>query len=106
VVVDAVARLVPGVLGDIESAESDSHYDGILGPPTYTRPEEYRGLKVPDVLLSGNHEKIRLWRRAAALKATRDRRPDLLEATELTTEDLDILDEIEQEETDQAEGQT
>ena len=101
VVVDAVARLVPGVLGDIESAETDSHFDGLLGPPTYTRPEEYRGLRVPDVLLSGNHEKIRLWRRKSALRVTKERRPDLLDATKLTDEDPEILDEIEQEDADE-----
>lgn len=101
VIVDAVARLVPGVLGDIESAETDSHFDGLLGPPTYTRPEEYRGLRVPDVLVSGNHEKIRLWRRKAALRVTKERRPDLLDATKLIDEDLEILEEIEQEDTDE-----
>ncbi len=101
VIVDAVARLVPGVLGDIESAETDSHFDGLLGPPTYTRPEEYRGLRVPDVLVSGNHEKIRLWRRKAALRVTKERRPDLLDATKLIDEDLRILEEIEQEEVDE-----
>ena len=97
VIVDAVSRLVPGVLGDIESAETDSHFDGLLGPPVYTRPEEHREQRVPDVLLSGNHEVIRLWRRKAALRATRERRPDLLEAAELTDEDKRILDEIERE---------
>jgi len=101
VIVDAVARLVPGVLGDIESAETDSHFDGLLGPPTYTRPEEYKGLRVPDVLVSGNHEKIRLWRRKAALRVTKERRPDLLDATKLIDEDLRILEEIEQEEADE-----
>ncbi len=97
VIVDAVARLLPGVLGDMESAETDSHFDGLLGPPVYTRPEEYQGQQVPDVLLSGNHERIRLWRRKAALRATRERRPDLLQAVELTDEDERILDEIERE---------
>ena len=97
VIVDAVARLVPGVLGDIESAETDSHFDGLLGPPVYTRPEDYGEQRVPDVLLSGNHEKIRLWRRKAALRTTRERRPDLLDAAQLTDEDKRILDEIERE---------
>ncbi len=101
VIVDAVARLVPGVLGDIESAETDSHFDGLLGPPTYTRPEEYRGLRVPDVLVSGDHERIRLWRRKAALRVTKERRPDLLDATKLVDEDLEILEEIEQEDTNE-----
>lgn len=98
IVVDAVARLVPGVLGDIESAETDSFFDGLLGPPCYTRPEEFRGMRVPDVLLSGNHERIRLWRRKEALRATRERRPDLLENRELNDEDRSILSEIEKEE--------
>ena len=97
VVVDAVARFVPGVLGDIESAESDSFYDGLLGPPSYTRPEEFRGLTVPDVLLSGNHEKIRRWRRKTALRVTRERRPDLLGKAELSDEDRMFLEEIERE---------
>ena len=95
VVIDAVSRLVPGVLGDIESAQTDSFFEGILGPPTYTRPEEYRGVRVPDVLLSGNHERIRRWRRERALEATLSRRPDLLEKTELTDEDREILDDID-----------
>jgi tRNA (guanine37-N1)-methyltransferase len=95
VMVDAVARLVPGVLGDIESAETDSFQDGLLGPPSYTRPEVFRDMRVPDVLVSGNHEKIRLWRRKAALVATRERRPDLLDKACLSDEDLGILREIE-----------
>lgn len=101
VIVDAVARLVPGVLGDIESAETDSHFDGLLGPPVYTRPEDYREERVPEVLLSGNHEKIRLWRRKAALRVTRERRPDLLDTTRLTDEDRKILAEIEREDTNE-----
>ena len=95
VVVDAVARLVPGVLGDMESAETDSFYDGLLGPPSYTRPEEFRGMSVPEVLVSGNHEKIRLWRRKAALRTTRERRPDLLDKAQLSDEDVKLLDEID-----------
>jgi tRNA (guanine37-N1)-methyltransferase len=92
-IVDAVARLVPGVLGDIESAETDSFFEGILGPPIYTRPEEYRGERVPDVLLSGDHERIRRWRRKQALLTTMERRPDLIEKAELTDEDDEILRE-------------
>jgi len=95
VVVDAVARLVPGVLGDMESAETDSFYEGILGPPSYTRPEEYRGKRVPEVLVSGNHARIRRWRREQALRVTLERRPDLLDHAELTDEDREILREIE-----------
>ena len=97
VVVDAVARLVPGVLGDMESAETDSFFEGILGPPVYTRPEEYRGSRVPDVLVSGHHEMIRRWRRKEALKTTLRRRPELLQRTELTDEDRKLLAEIEEE---------
>jgi tRNA (guanine37-N1)-methyltransferase len=95
-IVDSVVRLVPGVLGDIESAETDSFFEGILGPPTYTRPEEYRGERVPDVLLSGDHERIRRWRREQALLTTMGRRPDLLDKAELTDEDKEILKELAQ----------
>ncbi len=76
-VVDAVVRLLPGALGDHESASSDSHYGGLLAPPSYTRPPSYRGLDVPDVLLSGDHDKIAAWREAQAERLTRERRPDL-----------------------------
>jgi tRNA (guanine37-N1)-methyltransferase len=76
-VIDAVVRLLPGVLGDHESAAGDSHYDGLLSPPSYTRPPEYQGRAVPEVLLSGNHAEIEAWRRAEAERLTRDRRPDL-----------------------------
>ncbi|PYO92222.1 MAG: tRNA (guanosine(37)-N1)-methyltransferase TrmD [Gemmatimonadetes bacterium] len=76
-VVDAVVRLLPGALGDHESAASDSHYEGLLAPPSYTRPPSYRGLDVPDVLLSGDHDKIAAWRAAQAERLTRERRPDL-----------------------------
>jgi tRNA (guanine37-N1)-methyltransferase len=76
-VMDAVVRLLPGALGDHESAASDSHYDGLLSPPSYTRPPEYRGRTVPEVLLSGDHARIAEWRRAQAEALTRARRPDL-----------------------------
>ncbi len=76
-VIDAVVRLLPGALGDHESAASDSHYDGLLAPPSYTRPPEYRGMPVPDVLLSGDHERIAAWRAAEAERLTRARRPEL-----------------------------
>ncbi len=76
-IVDAVVRLLPGALGDHESAASDSHYDGLLAPPSYTRPPSYRGLDVPDVLLSGDHDKIAVWRATQAERLTRERRPDL-----------------------------
>jgi len=76
-VIDAVVRLLPGVLGDHESASSDSHYDGLLSPPSYTRPPVFEGLAVPDVLLSGNHADIAAWRQAEAERLTAERRPDL-----------------------------
>jgi tRNA (guanine37-N1)-methyltransferase len=76
-VLDAVVRLLPGVLGDHESAASDSHYDGLLSPSSYTRPPEYQGRRVPEVLLSGDHAAIAAWRQAEAERLTRERRPDL-----------------------------
>ena len=79
VLTDALVRLVPGVIGDETSALSDSFQDGLLAPPIYTRPAEYNGWKVPDVLLSGNHAAIDKWQEEQALARTRDRRPDLLE---------------------------
>jgi tRNA (guanine37-N1)-methyltransferase len=96
-IVDAVTRLVPGVLGSDESAESDSFCDGLLEYPQYTRPPEFRGLKVPEVLLSGNHELIRTWRRRESLARTRTLRPDLLADVVLTKEDRKLLAELERE---------
>jgi len=76
-VLDAVVRLLPGALSDHESAASDSHYEGLLAPPSYTRPPSYRGRDVPEVLLSGDHDKIAAWRAAEAERLTRERRPDI-----------------------------
>ena len=76
-IMDAVVRLLPGVLGDHESASSDSHYEGLLSPPSYTRPPEYRGRTVPEVLRSGDHAAIAAWRQAESERLTRERRPDL-----------------------------
>lgn len=98
VVIDAVSRMLPGVLGDEESARQDSFYDGLLDYPHYTRPREFRGLQVPDVLLSGNHELIRKWRRKESLRRTLLRRPELLENAGLTQEDYKILDELQKDE--------
>jgi tRNA (guanine37-N1)-methyltransferase len=81
-VLDAVVRLLPGAMGDHESASSDSHYEGLLSPPSYTRPAEYRGLAVPEVLLSGDHARIAAWRQAEAERLTRERRPELWERFE------------------------
>jgi tRNA (guanine37-N1)-methyltransferase len=78
-VLDAVVRLLPGALGDHESASGDSHYDGLLSPPSYTRPPDYRGLEVPEVLRSGDHARIEAWRQEEAERLTRERRQDLWE---------------------------
>ncbi len=78
-IIDSVARLIKGALGDEESAEYDSHYDGLLEHPHYTKPREYEGANVPDVLLSGNHEKIKEWRRVQQFINTKNKRPDLFE---------------------------
>ncbi|MGC9001433.1 MAG: tRNA (guanosine(37)-N1)-methyltransferase TrmD [Dictyoglomus sp.] len=97
VIVDAVVRLVPGVLGDPDSLREESFQWGILEYPQYTHPRDFEGMKVPDILLSGNHERIRRWRRKEALKKTFLKRPDLLEKTSLTQEDLELLEEIKKE---------
>ncbi|WP_334078492.1 tRNA (guanosine(37)-N1)-methyltransferase TrmD [Microbulbifer sp. M83] len=94
VMVDAVTRLIPGALGHGQSAVEDSFAQGLLDCPHYTRPEEYRGRSVPEVLLSGNHEKIRRWRLKQALARTSQRRPDLLERIELTGEQAALLEQI------------
>jgi tRNA (guanine37-N1)-methyltransferase len=96
-VVEATVRLLPGALGDEGSAETDSFEGGILDWPHYTRPAVVRGRGVPEALLSGDHGRIRRWRRREALRATRERRPDLLASARLTAEDLAILRDIEDE---------
>jgi tRNA (guanine37-N1)-methyltransferase len=96
-VVEATVRLLPGALGDEESARRDSFADGLLDFPHYTRPAVVRGMGVPEVLLSGDHGKVRRWRRKQALRATRERRPDLLGRARLTPEDEALLREIEDE---------
>jgi tRNA (guanine37-N1)-methyltransferase len=93
VMIDAVTRLLPGALGDDLSAAQDSFSDGLLDCPHYTRPEDYQGRKVPDVLLSGNHEAIRRWRLKQSLGRTHRRRPELLEALALNKEQRKLLDE-------------
>jgi tRNA (guanine37-N1)-methyltransferase len=95
VVVDAVTRLVPGTLGNETSAVHESFSTGLLDFPHYTRPAEFRGLSVPDVLLSGHHGEVDKWRRRAALIKTRRVRPDLLERAALTEEDRLWLSESE-----------
>jgi tRNA (guanine37-N1)-methyltransferase len=90
---DAVIRLLPGVLGHADSAQQDSYADGLLDCPHYTRPEEIDGRGVPEVLLTGDHERIRRWRLKQALGRTWLRRPDLLEDRELSAEERLLLDE-------------
>ncbi len=93
-ILDATARLVPGVLGSAGSALTDSFSDGLLEYPQYTRPAEFNGVRVPDILTSGNHQRIALWRRREQLRRTLERRPELLETAPLTKEDLLYLDEL------------
>ena len=95
VVIDAVARLLPGVLGNEASAEAESFREPILEYPQYTRPQEFRGLKVPEVLLSGDHRRIARWRRQQALLRTQKRRPDLFARLHLSEQDLALLREGE-----------
>lgn len=97
VIIDAVTRLLPGALGDERSVEDESFSWGLLDYPHYTRPREFRGLEVPQVLISGDHKAIWRWRRKQALKKTLMMRPDLLENGELTELDKEILSEIEEE---------
>jgi tRNA (guanine37-N1)-methyltransferase len=97
VVIDAVSRLIPGVLGNYESAQDDSFSDGILDCPHYTRPAEYQGMCVPEILLSGNHEKIQQWQRQQSLIRTLQRRPDLLKPELLSDEDLEFLKSLKKE---------
>ena len=97
VVMDAVSRLIPGVLGGERSNLEDSFEDGLLEYPQYTRPQVFKGQEVPPVLLSGDHEKIRMWRRAESLKRTLEKRPDLLQKATLTPEDKLILARLKRE---------
>jgi tRNA (guanine37-N1)-methyltransferase len=98
VVIDSVVRLMPGVLGDEESAESDSFFEGLLEAPQYTRPQLFRDMGIPDVLISGNHAQIREWRHREALRKTLRRRPDLLDAVSLSDEERKLLEEVREEE--------
>ena len=96
-VVDAVARLLPGVVGSFDSVESDSFHADLLDAPYYTRPAEYRGWKVPEVLLSGHHAAIARFRREQSLRRTLERRPEMLERAELGSEDRRFLGVLEAE---------
>ena len=94
VLMDALVRQLPGALGHKDSADQDSFADGLLDCPHYTRPEHYQGLEVPEVLLSGNHEKIRRWRLQQSLVRTQQRRPDLLDSLRLNAEQQALLKEV------------
>jgi tRNA (guanine37-N1)-methyltransferase len=100
VLIDAVTRLLPGALNDEQSAAQDSFSEGLLDCPHYTRPEEFEGRRVPEVLLGGNHEAIRRWRLKQALARTWRRRPDLLNGRALDKEQRALLDEIQRERAD------
>lgn len=97
VIIDAVTRLIPGVLGDDKSIENESFSWGLLDYPQYTRPREFRGLGVPEVLISGNHKDIEAWRRKEALRKTMQMRPELLKKINLTELDKKLISEIEEE---------
>ena len=97
ILIDAISRLIPGVLGDPDGAMDDSHSTGLLEYPHYTRPPEYRGWGIPEILLSGDHAKIEKWRREQSLKRTLKRRPDLLESAPLSETDHKVLKKIQDE---------
>jgi tRNA (guanine37-N1)-methyltransferase len=97
VIVDVISRLVPGVVGDTRSVEEDSFSRGLLDYPHYTRPSEFSGEKVPDVLMSGHHEQVRRWRKKTAIQRTLERRPELLDLAALDDEERALLDEIRKE---------
>lgn len=94
VIVDAVSRFLPGVVGDPSAPHQDSHATGLLEYPHYTRPPEFRAMRVPDILISGHHAHIERWRRQESLKRTLERRPDLLSRASLTEEDIKFLAEL------------
>jgi tRNA (guanine37-N1)-methyltransferase len=95
ILVDSVSRLIPGVLGDPDGALDDSHASGLLEYPHFTRPPEFRGWTIPEILLSGNHAEIARWRRQQSLLRTKHKRPDLLKKADLSKTDLDFLDKVE-----------
>jgi len=97
ILIDAISRLIPGVLGDPDAAMDDSHATGLLEYPHYTRPPEYRGWGVPEILLSGNHAKIEKWRREQSLRRTLKRRPDLMDNAPLSESDRKVLKKIQEE---------
>ena len=97
VMIDAISRLIPGVIKEQESYEEDSFYHGLLEYPQYTRPQNFEGMEVPEILLSGHHENIRRWRRQESLRRTRSLRPDLLETADLSESDVKFLESLAEE---------
>ena len=97
-VIDAVSRMIPGVLANENSYSDESHFSGLLEYPQYTRPEEFMGVKIPDVLISGHHANINKWKRQEALRNTFKKRPDMLQSAELSKEDLKFLDTLKSDE--------
>ncbi|RMF94401.1 MAG: tRNA (guanosine(37)-N1)-methyltransferase TrmD [Candidatus Schekmanbacteria bacterium] len=97
IVVDSVMRMLPGALGNMESAESDSFYKGLLGAPVYTRPAEFRNMKVPSILLSGNHKEIRKWKIKESIKNTLLKRPELINEANLNDEEKKIYEDLKNE---------
>lgn len=97
VMIDCISRLIPGVLNNDTSAEFESFHDNLLEYPQYTRPEEYRGIRVPDILLSGHHKNIETWRREQSIKRTLERRPDLLAEASLSKKEAEYLKKLENE---------
>jgi len=93
-IIDSVSRLLPGVINSSDSAKNDSFYDGLLQYPQYTRPAEYQGMKVPPILLSGNHSEIEKWRRRESLKKTKLQRPDLISSLSLSEDERTFLENI------------
>ena len=94
-VIDSVSRMLPGVLADEGSYTNESHFNGLLEYPQYTRPEEFMGIKIPQVLISGHHAKIDEWKHNEALKNTYYKRPDMLEKIELSKKDIEFLKSLE-----------
>lgn len=95
-VIDSVSRIVPGVLANEDSYRNESHFGGLLEYPQYTHPQEFMGVKIPDVLISGHHKNIEIWKRRQALLVTKKKRPDMLEKAELTEEDIRFLKQIDE----------
>ena len=93
-VIDSVCRMIPGVLSGENSYTNESHFDGLLEYPQYTHPQEFMGVKIPDVLISGHHKNIEIWKRQQALLTTLKKRPDMLENAPLTDEDIKFLEQI------------